>query len=119
MGHVASLFGIDEDPRVFQISAPLQPGNSGGPLFNSRGEVIGVVVSTLNAAFLYERARALPQNVNFAVKSGYLLALLPAMLDRAVQRVPETRRNIDLQTLTAQMTPYVGQVTAVRTPPRR
>lgn len=80
-GKINSLFGIQDDPRVFQISNPIQPGNSGGPLFNSNGEFIGIVFSSLNAKFFYENADIIPQNVNFAVKSNYLLNLISLLPD--------------------------------------
>jgi hypothetical protein len=81
-GRINSRLGIQDDPRLFQISNPLQPGNSGGPLFNEKGELIGIVVSGLNAKFLYEQAGIIPQNVNFAIKSIYLKNLI-SMLPNA------------------------------------
>lgn len=79
-GIVNSTVGIDDDPRMFQISVPVQAGNSGGPLFNTKGEVIGVVTSTVNNAYFITRKGTFPQNVNFAVKINYienLIQLLP------------------------------------------
>lgn len=75
-GRINSLYGLQDDPRLFQISNPLQPGNSGGPLFNSKGELIGLVVSSLNAKYFYENIGVIPQNVNFAIKSTYLQNLI-------------------------------------------
>jgi serine protease Do len=75
-GSVASKTGLQDDPRMLQISAQVQPGSSGSPLFDSKGHVIGIVVATLDAGYLYRTERALPQNVNWAVKSDYLLNLL-------------------------------------------
>jgi S1-C subfamily serine protease len=89
-GVISAISGLEDDPRVFQHTAPIQPGNSGSPLFTTEGDVVGVIVSTLNAKYLYERAEAIPQNVNFAVKSDYLLILL--------QRPPSpatTQKNTD------------------------
>ena len=80
-GIISSIYGIDDDPRVYQISAPIQPGNSGSPLFNRKGELVGIVVATLNAKYLFERADVIPQNVNFAVKSSYLLNLTSMVPD--------------------------------------
>jgi len=82
-GTINSLYGIQDDPRVFQISNPIQPGNSGGPLFNRNGELIGVVFSSLNAKFFYENADIIPQNVNFAIKSDYLLNLISMLPDES------------------------------------
>lgn len=79
-GKIDSLFGLRDDPRHFQISNPLQPGNSGGPLFNNKGELVGIVVSGLDAKYLYENYGIIPQNVNFAIKISFvknLLDLLP------------------------------------------
>jgi S1-C subfamily serine protease len=46
----------------------VQPGNSGGPLFDRQGHLVGVIVSKLNAARVAQRTGDIPQNVNFAVK---------------------------------------------------
>ena len=82
-GTINSLYGIQDDPRVFQVSNPIQPGNSGGPLFDYNGKIIGVIFSSLNAKFFYENADIIPQNVNFAVKSNYLLNLISLLPDEA------------------------------------
>jgi S1-C subfamily serine protease len=79
-GDISSLYGIKDDPRLIQISNPIQPGNSGGPLLNENGEIVGVVVSTLNARYFYENESIIPQNINFAIKGNYvenLISLLP------------------------------------------
>ena len=47
-GEIASLSGIQDDPRYFQISVPVQPGNSGGTLVDERGNVVGIVSAKLN-----------------------------------------------------------------------
>ncbi len=80
-GRIDSLLGLQDDPRVYQISNPLQPGNSGGPLFNANGELVGIVFSGLNAKLFYEAAGIIPQNVNFAIKATYLKNLLEVLPD--------------------------------------
>ena len=70
-GDVSALSGLRDNQSNFQISAPVQPGNSGGPLLDSSGNVVGVIVAKLNAARIAEMTDGdIPQNVNFAVKSG-------------------------------------------------
>ncbi len=80
-GVINSLYGIQDDPRLFQISVPIQPGNSGGPLFNEQGEIIGIAVASLDAKNVLEITGALPQNINFAIKSAYIKNLLSMMPD--------------------------------------
>jgi S1-C subfamily serine protease len=71
-GIISSKSGIGDDVRYFQISVPLQPGNSGGPLFDKDGDVIGITTARLNSAAVGTQV----ENVNYAVKAGYLLNLL-------------------------------------------
>jgi len=76
-GSINALSGLRDDPHEFQISAPVQPGNSGGPLFDMQGSVAGIVVAKLNAARIAEITDGdIPQNVNFAVKGTEALAFL-------------------------------------------
>jgi S1-C subfamily serine protease len=75
-GIVNSVVGFDDDPRMFQISIPLQPGNSGGPLLDTYGNVIGVVTETLSAVAVFKYTGQIPQNVNFALKGTYITALV-------------------------------------------
>ena len=69
-GEVSALAGMQDNPVQYQISAPVQPGNSGGPLLDRQGHVVGVVVSKLNAQRVAARTGDIPQNVNFAVKGS-------------------------------------------------
>ncbi len=76
-GSISALSGLRDNQTNFQISAPVQPGNSGGPLFDNQGNVIGIVVAKLNAARIAEMTDGdIPQNVNFAVKGGPALDFL-------------------------------------------
>ncbi len=75
-GTISGLDGYQDDPREYQISLAIQPGNSGGPVCNASGEVVGIVRSTLNANFALASSGSIPQNVNYAVKSSYALQLL-------------------------------------------
>jgi S1-C subfamily serine protease len=77
-GMVTALTGIRNDPDQLQIDAPVQSGNSGGPLLDRRGQVIGVVFAKLNALRVAQLTGDLPQNVNFAVRLAPLKRLLDA-----------------------------------------
>lgn len=75
-GLVSSITGLEDDHRFYQISVPLQAGNSGGPLINLRGGVVGIVTAKLSAVTIYNATGDLPENVNYAVKTAYLKILL-------------------------------------------
>jgi hypothetical protein len=78
IGNVSAVAGMSDDTRYLQISAPVQPGNSGGPALDQSGNVIGVVVAKLDAMKVAEAIRDMPQNVNFAIKTTVLLNFLDA-----------------------------------------
>ncbi len=75
-GHVSSTVGVRDDPLQMQISVPVQRGNSGGPVLDQAGNVIGIVVSKLDALKLAQRTGDLPQNVNFAIKGEVMREFL-------------------------------------------
>jgi TPR repeat protein len=75
-GEISSMAGIRDNPRYFQISVPVQPGNSGGALLDECGNAVGVVTSRLDDAATFQASGALPQNVNYAVKSGLVYSFL-------------------------------------------
>jgi hypothetical protein len=69
-GIVSALAGLRDDSRLFQISAPIQAGNSGGPLLDHSGNIVGVVSSKINALQVAAVTGDVPQNVNFAIKAS-------------------------------------------------
>jgi S1-C subfamily serine protease len=77
-GNVTANAGLADDTRMVQISAPVQPGNSGGPLIDQYGNVVGVIVSKLNALKVAQATQDLPQNINFAIKSVIAASFLEA-----------------------------------------
>jgi S1-C subfamily serine protease len=77
-GDVSALTGIRDDIRFMQLTAPVQPGNSGGPLLDLSGNVVGVVSSRINELAVAEATGSLPQNINFAIKSAVIRTFLEA-----------------------------------------
>jgi S1-C subfamily serine protease len=67
-GIISSLGGLNNNNKELQITAPVQPGNSGGPLMDASGNIIGVIVSKLDAITIMKSTKDIPQNVNFAIK---------------------------------------------------
>jgi len=83
---ISSQTWFQDDPRSWQISVPIQPGNSGGPLCDENGNLIGIILATLDPLKMAKLAGEIPQNVNYAVKSSYILPLLDD-----VQNLPQPR----------------------------
>jgi S1-C subfamily serine protease len=92
LGIISSVNGLYDDPASYQISVPVQPGNSGGPLLNMRGEVVGLITSMLGSS---ESAngdtRPIP-NINYALKAE--------RIEKLLQELPQTPRPGGLTVLT-------------------
>jgi len=104
-GHVSSTTGIRNNPAQMQISVPIQRGNSGGPVFDQAGNVIGVVVSKLDALKMAASAGDLPQNVNFAIRGEVMrLFLENNRVNFAVSRDTAKLENTDIASQGAAVT---------------
>jgi S1-C subfamily serine protease len=77
-GAISALAGVRDDTRYFQLTAPVQPGNSGGPLLDLSGNVVGIVTARINALAVAEATGTLPENINFAIKSLIVRGFLEA-----------------------------------------
>ena len=77
-GAISAASGIGDDPREFQLTAPVQPGNSGGPLLDMNGNVVGVIVAKLDALLIAAEMDDIPQNINFAIKGRIAIDFLEA-----------------------------------------
>jgi TPR repeat protein len=76
VGNVSALAGLRDDSRYLQISAPVQPGNSGGPLLDASGHLVGIVTAKRDAARVAKFTGDIPQNVNFALKAEVVKTFL-------------------------------------------
>jgi hypothetical protein len=94
-GIISSLKGVKDDPRFFQISAAVQSGNSGGPLLDSSGNLIGIVSAKLGADLILKETGDLTQNVNYAVKSKYLLLLAYSIPKLKIQLLSPNKKKLD------------------------
>ncbi len=75
-GNVSSLADVNDDRRFFSFSAPVQPGNSGGPLIDGEGAVMGVIVSRLSERYIADATGTLPQNINYGLAGSELVRFL-------------------------------------------
>jgi len=92
-GVLSATAGLQDDIRHIQITAPVQPGNSGGPLLDSSGHVVGVVVSKLDVLKIADVTGDLPQNVNFAINWAEVRTFLdeqavPFSRDLSLKTIP-------------------------------
>jgi hypothetical protein len=68
IGYVSALRGLGDNPGYIQVTTPVQPGNSGGALIDTSGNVIGVITAELDAMRVFQATGNVPQNVNFAIE---------------------------------------------------
>lgn len=95
-GVVSATRGLGNSANEFQLTAAVQPGNSGGPVLDKSGNIIGVVVSKLDAVKMIKRTGDIPQNVNFAVKNGVLLSFLQR--EQALHKISSKAAERELST---------------------
>ncbi|MEZ5600434.1 MAG: hypothetical protein R3F36_05270 [Candidatus Competibacteraceae bacterium] len=84
----------DDTHALYEFTAPTQAGNSGGPLLDGDGAVVGVVSSKLNVVRVHEMTGDIPQNVNFAIKSALAREFLEAIGVDHQCRAPRPARSV-------------------------
>ena len=89
-GVISSKTGFQGDVSLYQISAPIQPGNSGGPLFDNKGNIVGIVCAKHTGA----------ENVGYAIKSSYLKNLSESAISSSILPINNT---ISTQPLTGKV----------------
>jgi S1-C subfamily serine protease len=94
-GTISSL-SVGGDAGYMQISVPVHPGNSGGPLLNRSGDVVGIVIATASALNFLKGTGTLPQNVSWAVKGAFAVPLFdtPPASPRKADRSAVVRRAV-------------------------
>jgi S1-C subfamily serine protease len=92
VGYVSALAGLQNDTGKLQISAPIQPGNSGGPALDEHGNVVGVVVSTASTPGMASISGTLPQNLNFAIKSAIAQSFLTSNGVKAASAIEQVKK---------------------------
>lgn len=107
-GKISSKSGIQGDARVYQISVPIQPGNSGGPLFDMNGNIVGITSSGLNRDYFKS------ENVNYAIKASYLKTLMESCPNEIVLR-ENSQSGISKATLTETIKKYEDFVVLILT----
>ncbi len=108
-GIVAKTTGLADDPNTFQMTAKLNKGNSGGPVFDRRGHLIGLAVGKVDSAGIYQKSGTLVEDMNLGIKGDRLLRFLdkPAAAEAAA---PE----MNLEDLYQQMLPRAVLIAAVK-----
>jgi S1-C subfamily serine protease len=107
-GIINSLSGISDDSRYYQISVPIQPGNSGGPLFDMKGNVIGITTSGLGGSEV--------QNVNYAIKMNLLQNLVGLIAESDQVEFENTESNVEfsLTLLSERYKAYVFKISCYK-----
>ncbi len=108
-GIVSALAGPHDIKELFQHSAPVQPGSSGGPVIDEDGNVVGIVVGSLSTVMLARATGAIPQNLNFAIQGHVVQQFLTEHKVKHVTR-QNTRKALAATELASQASNYTVQV---------
>jgi len=107
-GNVSASTGLLDDVGQMQISAPVQPGNSGGPVLDRSGNVVGIVSSKLSEIAVAQLTGSMPQNVNFAIKSSFAQIFLDA--NRVKFESSSSRNTLEVADVVDQAIKYTVKV---------
>jgi len=106
-GTVSVLAGLRDDTRMIQFTAPVQPGNSGGPLVDTSGRIVGAIASKLSPLWSAVNTGDIPQNVNFAIRDSVLKSFLES---RGVEYTLAPVQELALTALAEQVGKAIGRV---------
>ena len=108
-GMVNSTKGVEDDPKNFQISIPVQPGNSGGIVYDNKGAALGIIRGSINDELMLYTTGSLAQNVNFAIKFNYIEALLET-IDEKIQYESYPSKDIKFEDLVEFISPFTCKI---------
>ena len=110
-GNIAALMRLDRDQRFMQITAPVNPGNSGGPVLDQQGRWVGVVSQKMNDQATLDRSQTVAQGMNFAVKASYIYPLISK--GNGVNLVPyagDGTTTMNLEKIAASVAPSIVKI---------
>ena len=114
-GNVSAWTGLLDNVTQMQISAPIQPGNSGGPVLDRSGNVVGIVSSKLNEIAVAQATGTLSQNVNFAIKSSFVQIFLDT--NRIKYENSLSKRKLEIADIVEQAIRYTVKVQCLASRP--
>ena len=97
-GLISSKTGYEGDIVTYQISAPIQPGNSGGALFDKKGHLVGITNAGITSA----------DNIGYAIKSSYLLSLIDSAPIKISLQKGSDMSNKELPAIVKMYSPYIA-----------
>ncbi len=110
-GNIAALQRLDGDERFMQITAPVNPGNSGGPVLDQYGRWVGIVSQKLNDMETLKAAETVTQGVNFAVKASFIQPLVqPKGGVQLTPAPPRTGPPLTLEAMTQRYAPSIVKI---------
>lgn len=113
-GTISSTTGMRGDPRYIQITVPVQSGNSGGPLLNKHGQVVGVITSKLSALYVLQETGDLTQNINFAIKADYANLLMKTVEDNVPKLKSISPLSYDLEEISSSARNAIGMIVVTK-----
>ena len=98
-GIVSSLKGPGDDSTLVQVDAALNVGNSGGPIFNKFGEIVGIATGKINKEEVLKNEGFIPEDVNYAVKTDRVASFLNLPIKVSLKNTTETNYEYNAQEL--------------------